>query len=130
MRNLIFCNRFSQGVIVVISDFLKTALRFGDFFIIEKANDAYKGVKMKIAVVGIIIEKDRSVAEDVNKLLSDYGDHIVCRMGVPDRVNGIFVISVIVKAEMEIISALSGKLGKLKNVKVKTAMTDLPQSVN
>ncbi|MGN0819663.1 MAG: TM1266 family iron-only hydrogenase system putative regulator [Christensenellaceae bacterium] len=83
---------------------------------------------MKIAVIGIIIEKDRTVAEDVNRILSLFGDYIVCRMGVPDKVNGIFVISVIVKAEMEIISSLSGKLGKLKSVKVKTAMTDCPVS--
>lgn len=79
---------------------------------------------MKLAVIGIIIEGDRSVAEIVNKILSEYGDYIVCRMGVPDRANGIFVISVIVRAEIEKISALSGKLGKLPNVKVKAAVTD------
>lgn len=78
---------------------------------------------MKLAVVAIIIEGDRSVANNVNKILSEYGDYIVCRTGVPDRENGIFVISVIVRAELEIISAFSGKLGKMKNVKVKTAVT-------
>ncbi len=79
---------------------------------------------MKIAVIGIIINGDRSIAEEVNKILSLYGDYIVCRMGVPDRANNLFVISVIVRAELEIISALSGKLGKLKNVTCKSAITD------
>lgn len=79
---------------------------------------------MKLAVIGIIINGDRSVAENVNKILSSYGDFIVCRMGVPDRVNNIYVISIIVRAELEVISALSGKLGRLSSVKVKSAITD------
>ena len=79
---------------------------------------------MKIGVIGIIIEKDRSIAEKVNKLLSEYGDMICGRMGVPDSENGVFVISVIVKATNEKISALTGKLGRLPNVKVKSAVTD------
>lgn len=78
---------------------------------------------MRVAVIGIVIEKDRSAAEDVNALLSGYGDKIAGRMGVPDRENDIYVISVIIKAEQEEISALTGKLGRLKNVKVKSAVT-------
>ena len=79
---------------------------------------------MKIGVIGIIIEKDRIVAEKVNKLLSEYGDMICGRMGVPDKDNNVFVISVIVRATNEQISSLTGKLGRLTNVKVKSAVTD------
>ena len=79
---------------------------------------------MKIGVIGIIIEKDRSVAETVNKYLSEFGDMICGRMGIPDSENGVFVISVIVKATNERISALTGKLGRLPNVKVKSAVAD------
>ena len=79
---------------------------------------------LKLAVVGIIIEGDRSIAEEVNKILSEFGDYIVCRMGVPDREHGIFVISVIVRAPLEKVSALSGRMGKLDNVRVKCAVTD------
>lgn len=78
---------------------------------------------MRIAVVGIVIEKDRSSAGAVNSVLSDYGDYIVGRMGVPDRANEAFVISVIVKASIEVISAMTGKLGKIPNVAVKSAVT-------
>ena len=79
---------------------------------------------MKIGVIGIIIERDRTVSEIVNKLLSEYGDMICGRMGLPDKERGVFVISVIVRATNEEISALTGKLGRLKNVKVKSAVTD------
>ena len=82
---------------------------------------------MKIGVIGIIIEKDRSVAEKVNKLLSEYGDMIIGRMGVPDQERGIFVISVIVRAANERISALTGKLGRIECVKVRSAVTDSDQ---
>lgn len=79
---------------------------------------------MKTGFIGIIIEKDRSVAETVNKLLSEYGDHICGRMGLPDKERGVYVISVIIRADNEVISALTGKLGRLNNVKVRSAVTD------
>ena len=44
-------------------------------------------------------------------------------MGVPDRENHVFVISVIVKATNEIVSAITGKLGRIDNVTVKSAVT-------
>ena len=78
---------------------------------------------MRIAVIGIVIEKDRSSAGLVNEILSEYGDFVVGRMGVPDRANNVYAISVIVKATNEVISAITGKLGKIPEVKVKSAVT-------
>lgn len=78
---------------------------------------------MRIAVIGIVIEKDRTASEQVNKVLSAYGDNIVGRMGVPDNVNHVYVISVIVKATNETVSAITGKLGRIENVTVKSAVT-------
>ncbi|MBQ9710082.1 MAG: CopG family transcriptional regulator [Clostridia bacterium] len=80
---------------------------------------------MRIGVMGIIIEKDRTMAESVQHVLSENGDIIVARTGVPDRENEVYVISLIVKGTNERISALAGKLGKLKSVKVKTAVSDV-----
>ena len=79
---------------------------------------------MKIGVIGIIIERNKEVVGEVQTLLSDNADIILGRMGIPDRENGVSVISVIVKATNERISALTGKLGRLKSVKVKSAVTD------
>ena len=78
---------------------------------------------MRIGVIGIVIEKDRSAAGRVNELLSEYGDYIIGRMGVPDLKDEVFVISVIIKAENEVISALTGKLGKIPSVNVKSAVS-------
>lgn len=79
---------------------------------------------MKIGVVGIIIEKDRSMAESVQKILSSFADIILSRTGLPDKDSGVYVISLIVRGTNERISALSGKLGRLENVTAKTAVTE------
>lgn len=80
---------------------------------------------MRIAVIGIVIEKDRSASSRVNEVLSVYGDYVVGRMGVPDKERDVYVISVIVKATTEIISAITGKLGRIENVTVKSAVTNV-----
>ena len=79
---------------------------------------------MKLGGVGIVIERDRSVAEKVQTLLSENADLIMGRMGIPDKERGVYVISVIVRGTNERISALTGKLGRLENEKVKSAVTD------
>ena len=79
---------------------------------------------MKLGVIGIIIEKDRQVVGRVQTLLSEYSSLILGRMGVPDHERGINVISLIVRGTNEQLSALTGKLGRLENVKVKSAVTD------
>jgi len=78
----------------------------------------------RLGVIGIIIEKDRSKAELVQNLLSQFGDMILGRMGLPYPQNEVFIISLIVKGTNEQISALSGKIGKIQGVKIKTALTD------
>ena len=80
---------------------------------------------MRIAVIGIVIEKDRSASVAVNEILSSYGDYIIGRMGIPNHESDVYVISVIVKASNEIISAMTGKLGRICNVNVKSAVTNV-----
>ena len=76
----------------------------------------------KIGIVGIIIT-DRSMAVEVQRVLSDSGDIIIGRMGVPDKANGVNAIALIVEGSNEEISALTGKLGRLDAVSVKSAVT-------
>lgn len=85
----------------------------------------FLGEFMRIAVVGIVIEKDRRASSKVNEILSEYGDYIVGRMGVPDKNIDVYCISVIIKATTEIISAMTGKLGRIENVTVKSAVTNV-----
>lgn len=79
----------------------------------------------RIGVVGIVIEGNRDVAMEVQKILSENGDIILGRMGIPAREDNISAISLIVKGESERISALTGKLGRLERVNVKSALTSV-----
>lgn len=74
----------------------------------------------RVAVISIIVENADS-AEELNGILHDYGEYIIGRMGIPYRERKINIISIAVDAPQDKISALSGKIGKLSGVSVKTA---------
>ncbi len=76
----------------------------------------------RVALIGIIVS-DRSSSDKMNAILHEYGDFIIGRMGVPYKKRGINVISVVVDAPADVISALSGKLGALPDVSTKTVYT-------
>lgn len=73
----------------------------------------------RIALVGIIVE-DTAVTERLNAVLHDYAGYIVGRMGIPYHDRRVCIISVVVDAPNNVISSLSGKLGMLKGINVKT----------
>ena len=72
----------------------------------------------RIAVVSILVE-DRSVSEEINTLLSAYGDWIIGRMGIPYKEKKVSILSVVMDAPVEIVNTLTGKIGKMKGVSVK-----------
>ena len=74
----------------------------------------------RIALIGIIVE-DLSSTGRLNEILHQYGEYILGRMGIPRRERGVSIISVVVEAPGNVISALSGKLGRLPGVCAKTA---------
>lgn len=80
----------------------------------------------KVAVVGIIVENFSSV-EQINQLLHEYRSYIVGRMGIPYEQRGVSVISVVMDAPKDVISALSGKLGMLQGVSSKTVTSRIPK---
>ena len=57
--------------------------------------------------------------EALNRILHEYGAYIIGRMGLPYQKRGISIISIAVDAPQDIISALSGKLGRLPGVSSK-----------
>ncbi len=79
----------------------------------------------RIALIGIIVENPESVPK-LNEILHDYAEYIIGRMGVPYAQRNISVISIILDAPGEVISALSGKLGMLPNVSAKTVYSKMP----
>ena len=84
-------------------------------------------METRIAVIGIIIE-DRKSAEEVNAILHQYGDWIIGRMGLPYRKRQMNIISIVVDAPQNEISALSGKLGRLPGVSAKALYSKMGET--
>ena len=79
-------------------------------------------MEKRIGVVGIVIEEFES-ANKVNETLHDLAGTIVGRMGIPRKEKGISIISLIVEGTSDENSEMKGKLGKIKGVNVKSALT-------
>ena len=77
-------------------------------------------METRVAVMSIIVEKSETV-EKLNSILHDYGEFIIGRMGIPYREKNINIISIAIDAPQDTIAALSGKIGRLDGVSVKTA---------
>ncbi len=73
----------------------------------------------RIALLGIFVE-DRDSTPRLQELLHEYGEYIVGRMGIPNARKGLSVISIVIDAPQDVISALSGKIGMLPGVSVQT----------
>ena len=76
-------------------------------------------METRVALIGIVVEDDNSVSE-LNKILHQYGKYIIGRMGIPYSNRNVSLISVVLDAPANVISALSGKLGMLNGVNIKT----------
>ncbi|SHJ93540.1 putative iron-only hydrogenase system regulator [Clostridium amylolyticum] len=79
-------------------------------------------METRVGVVAIVIE-NISYAPKVNEILHEYSSIVVGRMGIPYKEKGVSVISIIVDGTTDEISALTGKLGKIPTVNVKSAIT-------
>lgn len=78
----------------------------------------------RVAVISIIVENDSSTTK-LNELLSGFCDYVIGRMGVPYKERGVRLISVAVDAPQDKIAALSGRIGSLDGVSVKTAYSSI-----
>ncbi|MDE6597549.1 MAG: iron-only hydrogenase system regulator [Clostridia bacterium] len=76
----------------------------------------------RLAVISIIVE-DREKSACINALLSEFGEFIVGRMGIPYKEKSVSVMCVIIDAPAEVINTLTGKLGMLSGVTAKTLMS-------
>ena len=81
-------------------------------------------METRVAVMGIIVET-RESTEELNAILHDYGDYIIGRMGIPYRARNINIVSIAIDAPQDVISALSGKIGNLDGISVKTAYSNV-----
>ena len=76
-------------------------------------------METRVAVIAIIVEDPESVSE-LNETLHRYGKYIIGRMGVPYHARGVNIISMAIDAPQDMISALSGKIGRLHGISAKT----------
>lgn len=85
-----------------------------------------KGIEMdtRVAVISIIVENPETIVT-LNDLLHEAGNYIIGRMGIPYREKGINIISIAIDAPQDMISSLSGKIGRLKGVSAKTAYSNI-----
>lgn len=77
----------------------------------------------RLGFIGIIIENREESADRVNHLLSDYGQYIISRTGVPYREKQVSVITLIVDISSDALGALTGKLGVIDGVSVKSNLS-------
>lgn len=80
-------------------------------------------METRVAIIGIIVHNKNSV-EILNKTLSEYGEYIIARMGVPYHKKGVNIISIAIDAPQDVINTVSGKIGRLDGVYTKTAYSD------
>ena len=81
-------------------------------------------MESRIAVISIIVENTDSV-ESLNTILHEYGQYIIGRFGIPYRERGINIICAVIEAPQDCISAMSGKIGRLKGVTAKATYSNI-----
>lgn len=80
-------------------------------------------MEKRIGVVGIVVEERNKVNQKLNDILSKFGGNIIGRMGVPSKELGLSVIALIVEGTSDEIGALTGQIGNLSGVTLKSALT-------
>ena len=91
---------------------------------IQKEKTMTENKETRVAVMGIIVE-DTDSTEALNAILHEYGNYIIGRMGVPYREKNINIVSIALDAPQDTISAMSGRIGKLSGISVKTAYSNV-----
>ena len=71
----------------------------------------------------IILIENKNAVESINAILSAHSSIILGRQGLPLRDKGISVINLILEATPEEIGSLTGKIGNLEGVQVKSVLT-------
>lgn len=69
----------------------------------------------RIALIGIVISDHKNI-DRLNHILSEYGQYMLGRMGLPHQRNDIALISIGIEAPQDVINALSGKIGRLEGI--------------
>lgn len=77
----------------------------------------------RIGVVGIVIDEPKQVSDRVNAIISSHQHMVIGRMGIPRPDEHVGVIALIIEGTTDEVGSLTGKLGSLPGVTVKSALT-------
>ena len=80
----------------------------------------------RVALLAIVVE-DPDAVPQLNELLHQYSPYIIGRMGLPYPTRNVSLISVMLDAPNDAISALSGKVGRLEGVSAKVVYARLEE---
>ena len=84
-------------------------------------------METRVAGLAVIVREGSSI-QTLNDLLHQYGQYIVGRMGIPYHKRNVNIISVVIDAPGDVISALSGKLGMLRGISSKALYSKAPEA--
>jgi len=77
----------------------------------------------RIGVVGIVIDEPKHVVDKINAIISSYSHIVIGRMGIPRHDANVGVIALIIEGTTDEVGAMTGKLGNIPGVTVKSALT-------
>jgi putative iron-only hydrogenase system regulator len=80
-------------------------------------------LEKRLGVIAVILENPKDVQGRVNSLISESGEIVVGRMGIPYRERNLGVLSLIVDGTENEINTLTGKLGNINGVNARATMT-------
>lgn len=83
-------------------------------------------MEKRLGTISIIVARQIAPVAAVNELISQFGDHVIGRLGLPYPERGVNIITLITDTSVERLSALTGKLGKLPGVQVRSLMAKIP----
>jgi len=77
----------------------------------------------RLGFVGIVIESREVSIAKVNEIISQFGDSIIARMGVPYQEKSCSIITLVVNMDTDTLGRFTGKLGNCPHVSVKSALS-------
>jgi putative iron-only hydrogenase system regulator len=90
----------------------------------------HEAIMKRIGFVGIIIEDRKKCSEEVNNILSEHGELILARTGLPNIRGNTSVITLVIDANTDELGVLTGKLGKVKGISVKSGLAKSTNQLN
>ena len=79
-------------------------------------------MQKRLGVIGIVVQEREKSAPVINEILTGFGEIIIGRIGIPYRERGVSLIALIIEADTDQVGALTGKVGSIPGVRVKSIL--------